>query len=259
MNARAEIEKLARVLHVEPERLDALEGCPPEAVRALRHATSDTLFEDGRRHFLRAAAAAKLIPAALAAKLAQHALGPLLSARVAGLIDTSQAHDLARRLPPEFLADIAVELDTRHAGDVLVGLPPGLISETAAVLEARGEYVAMGMFVGHLDPATLTETVDALSDDAVLRVGFLLEAPERLDGIIGELPDERLAAILLLASEDERWEELLGLSAYLGDEQLDRVLELGEELGLEPALRAAAGRDPAVRAMAAPLLSRRAA
>ena len=98
-----------------------------------------------------------------------------------------------------------------------------------------------------------------LSDDALLRLGFLIEAPERLDGIIAELSDERLGAILLLAADAERWEELLGMAEYLSEPQLDRVVELGEELGIEPALRAAAGRDPVVRAMAEPLLGRRAA
>ena len=115
MNARAEVEKLARVLHVDPARLEALEGCAPEAIRELRTATTDALFEADRHHFVRVAAAAKVIPASLAAKLAEHALGPLLAARVAGLIEPEQGQDLARRLPPSFLADVAVELDPRHA------------------------------------------------------------------------------------------------------------------------------------------------
>jgi hypothetical protein len=254
MTARAEVEKLARALEVDPGRLAALEGEAPADIRALRHAVADALFEADRRHFLRVAAAARVIPVALAAKLAEHALGPLLAARVTGLIDPSQARDIARRLSPGFLAEVAVRLDPRHAAEVIAGIPAQLIARTAAELEDRGEHVAMGLFVAHVADEALAATIDVLSDDALLRVGYLLEAPERLDSIVASLPDERIECLIVIAWDDDRWDELLGLGLHLGDEQRARVVALGDELGARPVLEEAVRRDPALGPAAQALL-----
>ena len=254
LQTRAEIEKLARALGVPVERLESLSGVPAAQIRATRHAVADALFEADRSAFARAAAAAKVIPSALAAKLAQHALGPLLAARAATLLDPGQARDLARRLPVAFLADLAVEIDPRHARELLTGMPGDQIAQTAAELERRGEHVAMGAFVGCLSDEALAAAVAVLSDASLLHVGFLIEEPERLDGIVASLPDVRLTGIIGVAAREDRWSELLGMAGYLTEAQLRRMLALGDAAGHRPALMAAAGRDPALRAAAAPLL-----
>ena len=226
MRAAAEVEKLARALHAEPERLAALEALAPHDIRALRHAVTDALLETDQHHFTRVAEAAKALPAAVAAKLAEKALGPLLAARVAALLDAHQALDLVSRLSPAFLADVALELDPRQAHELIVALPAGPIAAAAAELDRRGEHVAMSMFVGHLSDEALHATVAVLSDDALLRVGFLLEAPERLDAIYAELSDERIDALVALAAREDRWTELVGITDELGHAQKLRMAAL---------------------------------
>lgn len=226
MRAGAEVEKLARALHTDPRRLTALEVIDPAAVRALRHAVGDALLEADEPHFARVAEAAKVLPAALAAKLAEKALGPLLAARVAALLEADRALDLVGRLSPGFLADVAIQLDPRHAHELLVALPPGPIAAAARELDARGEHVAMSMFVGHLGDDALHATVAALSDDALLRVGSLLEAPERLDGIYARLDDARLSRLVELAARENRWTELTGITDALGHRQRLRMAAL---------------------------------
>ena len=65
-----------------------------------------------------------------------------------------------------------------------------------------------------------------LSDDALLRVGFLLEAPERLDAIFAELSDERIDALVALAAREDRWTELMGITDELGQAQQRRMAAL---------------------------------
>ena len=191
MDVRAEVAKLARALDVEPEELAALEGLSPEAVQQLRFDVADAMFEAGRKHFARIAAAAKVLPGPIAAKLAQHALGPLLSARAAALLERSQAQDLARRLPSRFLADIAVEIDVRHAGPIIGAVSADRIARAAAHLEERGEYVAMGGFVHCLEDDALEAVLAVLSDESLVEVAFLLDDPSRIDDILAMLPDDR--------------------------------------------------------------------
>lgn len=226
LQSRAEVEKLARALGADPEDLDGLDHAAADVIRDLRHTITDALYEADRHHFARVAAVAKAVPVALAAKLAEHALGPLLTARVAGLVDTDLACNLARRLPPDFLAQIAVQLDPRQATAILSCLPTDVVVAGAVELDERGEHVAMSMFVGHLSDAALNATVEILSAEALLTVGFLIEAPERLDGVFAHLSDERVEDVIALATAEERWDELAGIHAHLGAEQRARAERL---------------------------------
>jgi hypothetical protein len=229
--AEAELGKLARVLGVDATGLPSLEGCDPADVRALRRQVADTLLEADRRQFARVAGLGMIAPVGLVARLAERALGPVLVARAAGLADPSLACEIAQRVSADFLADIAVELDPRHAREAIAGLPGERIAAAAAVLEVRGELAAMGVFVGHLSEEALSATLGRLSTDALLRVGFLIEAPERLDEIVAQLPDERVVALVTLAEEEDRREELLGIASHLGDEQRRRLAGSSTRLG----------------------------
>jgi hypothetical protein len=223
LHASAEVEKLARCLGTDSERLIALEACPPKALRKLRHQVDDHLLEADRPAFSRAASAASAVPAALAAKMAEKALGPLLTARVAALMDEDRVMGIVKRLPDFFLAEVALELDPRHARHVLLSIPPERMSDVATELDRRGEHVAMSGFCAYITPDALSAVVDVLSSDALLRVGYLLEAPERLDGIVAGLSDDRLAAVVELAGAEGRQDELAGICEHLKARQRRRV------------------------------------
>lgn len=189
MTTAAEIEKLARLLGVDPARLKYLEGAAPEQVRALREAATDRLFDADRKLFDRLAAGAALIPDGLAATLSQKAFGPLLTARITGAVDPGKAVSVAKRLPHEFLADVAVELDPRRAAAVLRDLPAEHVTATSKLLARREQWVAMGRFVGHLRDDAIGDVTAALSDDELVRIAYVLEDPqqfERVAAIIGE-------------------------------------------------------------------------
>jgi len=226
LHSRAEVEKLARCLTTDPERLTALEQCSPKDLRKLRHQVGDHLLEADHTAFARAAAASSAVPAAIGARLAVKALGPLLTARVAALVDEDKVMGIVRRLPDAFLADVAVELDPRHARHVLLGIAPERMAAAAAELDRRGEHVAMSGFISYVTPEALNAVVDVLSADALLRVGFLLEAPERLNGIVSGLSDECLVEILELAAAEGREDELDGIQQHLKARQAERLAGL---------------------------------
>ena len=86
----------------------------------------------------------------LTALIAQKAFGPLLCARIAGVLATEHAIALADRMPAQFLSDLAVELDPRRCSAIISGMPAEQVAEVAEILGQRAEYVAMGRFVGHM-------------------------------------------------------------------------------------------------------------
>jgi len=170
LRSRAEVLKLARLLGRAPERLDYLQDVPISDLRLLREQVTDVLFGAQSTALARLAAASKVLPVGLMATIAEKAFGPLVSARIAGLLEPSRAVDVAARLPPAFLADVAIELDPRRASDVIARIPAGQIADVTRELVRRDEHVTMGRFVGHLSDEALSAAIDEM-DDAVLLLG----------------------------------------------------------------------------------------
>jgi hypothetical protein len=186
---RAEILKLARLLHRDPEQLSYLATVPPQDLRALREQITERLFSAQERALRRLVAASRLLPVGLVANLGQGTFGPMLSARIAGLLDPDRAVDIAVRMPSEFLAEIAIELDPRRARAVIAGIPPDRISEITGELARREEYVTMGRFISHLDDDALAAALAVLDDEALSQTAFVLEDgadDDRLERLLNE-------------------------------------------------------------------------
>jgi hypothetical protein len=203
--SRAELAKLARLLRLDgPETLAFAQDAPAAELCDYREAVTDLLYDDDRALLQRAADAARLLPASTLAAIGEHSLGSLICAHLTGLLDPERAVEISQHFPIDFLAQLAAELDPRRAVAVVTAMPPERVLEIALAMIAHGEHVAMGRFVAQLETGSLTACLEALSDEDLLRVGFVLEGKERLPEIF----------------------ELLGL------ERAQRMLDRAESLGL---------------------------
>jgi hypothetical protein len=237
LQAHAEVMKLARLLGREADELAYLQRLPPADVRALRDSVTETLYDANGSALGRLAAASRLLPAGLTATIGQRAFGPLLSARLAGLLETDKAVDVAGRLPPAFLAEVAVELDPRRASDLIAAIAPGLIGQVTAELVARREYVTMGRFVGHLSDAAIDAALETMDDEAVLQVAFVLEDRSQLSRLFARLPKGRAAGVIAAAARDGLWLEALDLLNHLHKRQRREMILAAAALD-EPAREA---------------------
>ncbi len=219
LHGHAEVMKLARLLGREPDELAYLERLAPADLRALRDSVTETLYDANGSALGRLAAASRLLPAGVTATIGHRAFGPLLSARLAGLLDTDKAVDVATKLPPPFLADVAVELDPRRASALIAGIAPALIGQVTAELVARREYVTMGRFVGHLGDEAIAAAVATMDDEDLLQVAFVLEDESDLSRLFAKLPKGRSAGVIAAAAHDGLWLEALDLLNHLHKRQ----------------------------------------
>lgn len=251
---QAETLKLARLLHVAPEQLPFLAKLDADEIRGLRQRATASLFDGDRHLFHRVAAATRLLPGPIAALIAEKALGPLLCARVAGLLPPDRAVDIAKRLHTPFLADVCLELDPRHVCELIAAMPVQRIVEVAHELARRREYITMARFVDVLPEAAMRATLDALQDDeALLRIGFFVEDPARLSSVIQMLSEHRLSNMIRVSVEGaaELWAEALALinaiaapqrrlmarlAAALDEPVIERMIGLTHEAALWPSL-----------------------
>lgn len=250
LSTRAEIIKLARLLKLNEEQLKFLETYQVPQIRDLRERMSAALYDSSRPHLVRVAAATKLIPVSLIAAIGEKFYGPLLCARVTGLMAPERAAEVAGKLPATFLADLSIELDPRSAKDVIALLPASLVVTVAREMLRRHEYITMARFVDVLSDQVIREVMAIIKDDcALLEIAFFVESPDRLDALINMMPPERLRSIIVTAATDEKclWPEALSMmtqvsdslrgkmgdiTASLSDEQLSIVIAAVEKDGL---------------------------
>jgi hypothetical protein len=250
----AERRKLAHTLGVDPEQLSMLDGVPADDVRVLRRQVAEALFHADRHHFARIAALSKAVPAAVAAKLTEATLPPLLAARTAELLEPARAVEMVERLSDRYSADVAAAMDASRAADVVAAIPPGKVARVAAQLAAREEWVVMGGFVAHVNDAALRAAVAELDGNQLLRISFVLEDLARLDRIGEMLSDAQLDQMLVAAADHALWRELGDLLDNLAAERIARLAERFEQL--DPDIqttfeKAAAGGDLRPEAFAA--------
>jgi hypothetical protein len=267
MNTRTapELVKLGHVLGVAPEQLAAFGGLadvPADELRILRRQIGEALFRADKQHFVKVAALSKAVPTAVAAKLTEHALPPLLAARTAELLDPQRACDLVKRLPDSYVADVAAAMDPARSPEVIAGIPAERVARVAAELARRGEWVVIGGFVAQVSHDGLVASVRTLDGEQLLRISFVLDELSRLDEIAAALTDAQLDQLLAAAVDLELWAELAALLANVGAPALERLrLRLAAAPGrvadpirraaadgeLGPAARAAVGADGASR------------
>lgn len=221
--ARAEILKLAHLLDREPATLEYLEGVPAADIRALREQIGEMLFTAHDHALRRIAGASRILPTPVIAIIAQRAFGPVLVARLAGMLEPARAIDVASRLPTPFLADAAASLDPRRAGALVAGIPPRQISEITRELARRGEHVTLGQFVGHLGDQAIAAALEAMDDSTLLHVAFLLEDRDRLAQLVALLPDKRIDGLIGKAAGTDLWPEVLDLYSRLDEPVKQRL------------------------------------
>ncbi len=238
-----ELVKLAHDLHVDVADVEFLRALSEDQLRALRGAVNHALFAPYEHRFARMAGMSRHVPAALAAKGAQVALGPLVCARVAAVTETHQAVKLTSHLSTSFLAEITPHIDPSKVADIVAALPEATVVETGHELVRRQEYIPLGRFVSYISEATALQVIDDAPPEDLLQTAIFTEDRAALDHMIAAVDDGTLAEVLRAAEEGDHIDDALTLMSALAVESRTRVV--GIVSGLEEPVR-----DALVRAVA---------
>ena len=221
--AAAEIRKLAHQLGVASADLDFLEKLAADDLRELRARIGDYLFEADRHHFSKVATVSRLVPNAVAAKVTEFALPPLIAARTAELLEPAKAADMVGRLSDRYLADVSAAMDPTRCPQVIAQIPPTSVAKVGAELARRKEWVVMGGFVSVVSGPALRASVAELHGEQLLHVGYVLDDLSRMDEIAQLLTDSQLDEMLCAAVAHELWDELDGVLSHLTGAQAQRI------------------------------------
>lgn len=226
----AEIVKIAHLLQVDPAELDYLAACDSQTLVDFRLQLVEVFYGDEGSSLKRFAKVGNLLPASVIASLTKEAVGPVLSARIAGFVDPKQAAKVVANLPTSFVVDIATAIDPRRVGPVIGRLDNGTVERVSLELIKRHEYVTMGQFVGFASDEILRSAFNFASDEALLRTAFVAEDKERISAALAPQSDERIASIIKTAAKGDLWPEAMDLLSQLADEQYLRVINISGSL-----------------------------
>lgn len=251
LRSRIEVTKLARELGVEESEISFLTASAPEDLRELRRLTSTALFARNEDRVKLLAALSRMLPVPLTAKIAAVALGPALSARVAGVLDPREASRLAGHLEPPFLATLAVSLDPARVAPIVRGLPDELVVDVGRRLLAAGEHVTLARFVAVVSPDVAMGVVVNATGADLLQVALFTDEPAALDAIVHRISDEVLADVIRAASAAHAYDAAVTLLTSLSAHSCARlVAQVGvvEDNARESLIEAVAEHDvwPAV-------------
>ncbi len=273
--ALAELGRLRHELGVDDEALGFLGRYDVADLRHLRRAIADALDAPHRPAFRRAAAAARLLPAPVAALIAEKAFGPLLCSKIAAELEPDHARKLVEHLHVRFLADLCRTLDVEAARPVIEAIPERRAVAVGAELYRRRDVYTVARFIDVVPFSVIPPMLDAVDDDEfLLLVAVAAEGRRRLDEVFAHLSDDRVVGIVHAAAASDHLADAVLLVSELGPEQAARALELvvadGELLvtdlvaeisrlgGWDEVLPVLAGLDPDVlaRVAASPALDR---
>jgi len=218
---QAELSKLAHALDVHITQVAFLTDIPPEAIRHIRTALDDRVFDQQRPLFRWFAAWVRWLPIWLSVLFVRFWIGPLLATRIAGELPAWRAAEIAEHLPTEFMADVAMGFDPRGARELVRLLAVPQVVEIAETLLHRRDFMTMGRFVGLLPDQVVQEVAATIEDEGdLLEIIFHLDSRERIDHLVHVLPTERVRRMIMIVCDHERrllWPKLLSLVANVSD------------------------------------------
>ncbi|MEI2639271.1 MAG: hypothetical protein V9F03_09780 [Microthrixaceae bacterium] len=198
-------DRIAHVLGVSSEEIDFLGRLDSDTLRALHSQIVELLFDPAQSRMGGLQNAAKILPPPVTAKVAEKALGPVLAGRIAGSLDTGSSVAIARRLPPEFLADVAGHVHPQRVEVLVRDLPSRQLDAAADVLIERHDLLALGHFAGIIRPDTLQSIVSRLDASVILDVVPYIEPAARVDDLIELVENPVLLSVLRTAHDNTRW------------------------------------------------------
>jgi hypothetical protein len=218
LEVNAEIQRLGKLLNIAHAELHYLRGLSSAELHALRAQVTSSLY-DNQTVLIKMAAASKILPVALLAQIAEKVFGPMLAARIAGLVEPDRAVEIAARVSVPFLTDVATELDPRRVAAILAKIPPATVAAVTKQLVAREEWVAMGAFYGYLPAVSIRAAIQQADAHALLQISLVLDDKSRLAGVLDIAGMETLEEIGAAAEAEGLTDQLRALSVYLTPEQ----------------------------------------
>lgn len=231
---QVETRRIAALLKVPSPQLAFLEACPPAALTKLRKRITAAGMERHRKTFERLSRVSGLMPAPIAARIARDVLGPEIVAQLTPFMAVDRAVSVSKQLPISFQADVSIHMVPESSSELLAALPHEVRRAVTRELLARGEYAVMGSVVDFLPVTVIPDLAREIQEpDALLEITAYVEDKSRLQRVVEDFPDARIAELLQSARATGRMVVLCELVAAVDQANQRRLRPLLGARGAE--------------------------
>lgn len=226
-----EIEKLAYLLRVTPEKMQYMTHLSLDDLQSLNEAIAERLLTDSSDVWARIAGVARFMPNFINAQVARSLLGPNITANLTYHIDTKQAIAIAGSLSVEFLAQVAENLVPARARHLIEAFPMETLVQLTRTLTRERKFFTMGAFVDYMDSAKILNLSREIPDtESLLRIGLYTQNKGHVASLADGFTDEKIIEMVETAQQKDLWPSLIGLLAHFTDAQHRRLAGLVERI-----------------------------
>lgn len=237
LDLMTEIEKLAHVLKITPDKLQFLRTLSLDDFRNLNNSISDRLLTDSSDVWARLAGVAKFMPNFINAQVAKSLLGPNITANLTYHVDVKQAVSIAKSLNIEFLAQVAENLVPARAIHIIQAFPMDVMVGLTRILTRDRKYFTMGAFVDHMDKEKILVLSKEIPDtESLLRVALYTQNKAHVATLTDGYSDEKIVDMVETAQRKDLWPSVIGLLAYFNEDQHKRLARLVGQVSVDALL-----------------------
>lgn len=198
MKNQTQYNKLIASLKIEgDDDLSFLKKLNANELELLRE-TIENLFEQELGQQLeRLAKVVKFIPNFLTAKIAESAIGPMVTARITPYIEVKDAISIMKSLSIPFMSHTAEFLIPSKAKNLINSLPMDLMKKVVAHLVKHHHFSVIGGFVEITDDKRVIEIANYIESEADLcRITSYVENKEKIVPVILHLSERKVLKLI---------------------------------------------------------------
>jgi hypothetical protein len=198
MKNQTQYNKLIASLKIEgDDDLSFLKKLNANELELLRE-TIENLFEQELGQQLeRLAKVVKFIPNFLTAKIAESAIGPMVTARITPYIEVKDAISIMKSLSIPFMSHTAEFLIPSKAKNLINSLPMDLMKKVVAHLVKHHHFSVIGGFVEITDDNRVIEIANYIESEADLcRITSYVENKEKIVPVILHLSERKVLKLI---------------------------------------------------------------
>ncbi|MFQ6331829.1 hypothetical protein ACLMAL_37720 [Nocardia sp. CWNU-33] len=218
---KAQINLLARTLHVQAESLAHLEKLGAEQLHDLQERMAGIIFDQNNAIFERLSALVPIVPLRISLPLVTRVVPPTMAGRAAGAVGVDhpkKAAEAVGMLDVCYAADCAPFMDPRSVGQLADVAPPGPVIRITNELLRRGDYITAGPLLAYATPELIRAVEQGVHDDeALIRSAAYAFSGANVSAIVRELltgPAQRIPRIVATVLAGEIDLRLAALSTF---------------------------------------------
>ena len=206
--------QLARIFSQQAPQVSFLSKLPAHEQVQLAEQIQKRIHDEHSMLFSVIGLGSNMLPDYLKARLAEHTLGPKVTAYLLSYIPVGRAVKVARLTSERFLIRVAHHLPPEQAAPILQGLSEEVLLNVGRQLLAEGQYQLLSQFLDHMAERRVARLAERLGDvQQIVKLAHGMRNQERLVGAARFLSDEYLLKLM----QGIAYYEYYALAALVGE------------------------------------------